>query len=65
MVQISKEEAMSIRDKFGESACVTITNRHKKGDRKCYYTEETSRVTRFLDTLRKNNHSTKYEKRGT
>lgn len=53
MFAISKEEAMAIREKYGNEIHITITNRQKKGKRKRYYVEETQRVTFFLDRLKK------------
>ena len=53
MIAISKEEAMAIREKYGSDVHIAITNRHKRGGRKHYFVEETSRVTYFLDRFRK------------
>jgi hypothetical protein len=52
MIQITKEEAMALRARFGEELGITITNRHKKNGRKRYYTEETNRVIYFLQRFR-------------
>ena len=51
MIQITKEESMALRNKFGNDVCIAITNRHKRGGRKRYYTEETSRVRYFIDRI--------------
>ena len=48
MIMIEKDEAMALRNKFGDSLPIAITNRHKRGGRKHYYTEETRRVLSFL-----------------
>lgn len=48
MIAITKEEAMNLREKFGDSVGIAITNRHKKGDRKRYYAEESKKVLVFL-----------------
>ena len=65
MIVITKEEAMALRDKYGDSIGITITNRHKRGGRKHYYTEETSRVLFFLERLRnKQSRKTQQKKRG-
>ena len=53
MILISKEEAESIRRKYGDQVHITIMNRHKKGGRKHYCVEETSRVLFFLERLRR------------
>lgn len=52
MISITKGEAMALREKYGDGVSVSITNRHKKGGRKCYYAEETSRVLFFIERLR-------------
>lgn len=52
MIQITKDEAMAIRAKYGDEIGITITNRNKKGGRKHYYTEDTSRVFFFLERFR-------------
>ena len=52
MIQINREEAMALRAKYGDDIGITITNRHKKGGRKHYYTEETNRVFYFLERFR-------------
>ena len=55
MIEITKDEAISVRNKFGADIGITITSRHKKGGKKKYYIEETSRVFNFLDKLHKKN----------
>jgi hypothetical protein len=60
MIAIHKEEAEALRQKYGNEVGITIVNRHKKGGRKRYFVEETSRVLYFLERLRK-----KQAKRGT
>lgn len=52
MVQITKEEAMALRAKYGNEIGIAITNKHKKGGRKRYYVEETNRTRFFLDRYR-------------
>ncbi len=52
MISITKEEAMVLRVKYGDDIGIAITNRHKKSDRKHYYTEETNRVLYFLERYR-------------
>ena len=63
MIQITKDEAMALRAKYGDEVCIAITNRHKKGGRKRYYTEETSRVLYFLDRYRSKQLRTAQQKR--
>lgn len=66
MIQITRDEAMAIRAKYGNEVGVTITNRHKKGGRKRYYTEETNRVFFFLERFRnKQLRKNAQKKRGT
>ena len=52
MIIITKDEAIALRKRYGDEVGITITNRHKKGSRKRYYTEETSRVSFFLERYR-------------
>lgn len=52
MISITKDEAMALRAKYGDDIGITITNRHKRGGRKRYYTEETNRVFFFLERYR-------------
>lgn len=49
MIAITKDEAMALRERYGEEIGITITNRQKRGGRKHYYVEETNRVLRFLE----------------
>lgn len=65
MIQISKEEAMALRAKYGDDISITITNRHKKGGRKRYYTEDTGRVFYFLERLRLKKLCKAQKKRGS
>ena len=65
MIQITRDEAMAIRAKYGDEVGVTITNRHKKGGRKRYYTEETSRVFFFLERYRNKQLRKTQNKRGS
>ena len=66
MIAITKEEAMALKAKYGDDVGVTITNRHKKGGRKRYYTEETNRVLFFLDRYRnKQLRNNQQKKRGS
>ena len=66
MIQINKEEAMAIREKYGDNIGITITNRHKKGGRKRYYVEDTNRVHFFLEKYRgKQMRKVQQKKRGT
>lgn len=53
MIAISKEEAMAIRERYGDGVYIAITNRHKSGGRKRYFAEETNRVLYFLNRFRK------------
>ena len=52
MIAITTDEAMALRARYGDDIGITITNRHKKGGRKHYYTEETNRVFYFLERYR-------------
>lgn len=65
MIQITRDEAMAIRAKYGNEIGVTITNRHKKGGRKRYYTEETNRVFFFLERYRNKQLRKIKKKRGS
>lgn len=65
MIQITRDEAMAIRAKYGNEIGVTITNRHKKGGRKRYYTEETNRVSFFLERYRNKQLRKTQKKRGS
>ena len=65
MIQITRDEAMAIRAKYGNEIGVTITNRHKKGGRKRYYTEETNRVFFFLERYRNKQLCKIQKKRGS
>lgn len=53
MIQITKDEFLALRHRFGDSATVAITNRQKKGGRKKYYAEESSRVMHFISDMRR------------
>ena len=64
MISITKDEAMALRAKYGNEIGITITNRHKKGGRKRYYTEETNRVFFFLERYRNKQLRKKQNKRG-
>ena len=65
MIQITRDEAMAIRAKYGNEIGDTITNRHKKGGRKRYYTEETNRVFFFLERYRNKQLRKTQKKRGS
>lgn len=52
MFMITRDEAMALREKYGDDIGITITNRGKRGGRKKYYTEETHRVMYFLERFR-------------
>ena len=65
MFQITRDEAMAIRAKYGNEIGVTITNRHKKGGRKRYYTEETNRVFFFLERYRNKQLRKTQKKKGS
>lgn len=52
MIAITRDEAMALRERYGDEIGITITNRHKRGGRKHYYTEETKRVFYFLEHFR-------------
>lgn len=65
MIAITRDEAMALRERYGDEIYIAITNRHKKGGRKHYYTEETNRVFFFLERYRnKRLRKTQKEKRG-
>lgn len=53
MIVIARDEAMAIREKYGNAISITVTNRKKGGKRKRYYVEETNRVLFFLERFRK------------
>lgn len=53
MIQITKDEAMAIRERYGKDIGITIINKHKKHRRKRYCTEDTNRVRFFLERYRK------------
>lgn len=65
MIAITKDEAMSLREKYGDGIGITITNRNKKGGRKHYFTEETNRVLYFLDRYRNKQFRKINKKRGS
>lgn len=50
MIVINKEEAAAVREKFPE-AHIVRTMKHKT-KRHRYYCEETSRVLKFIDSMR-------------
>lgn len=52
MIQISKEEAMALRERYGSEVCIAITSRHKKGGRKKYYAEEARHILFFIERMR-------------
>ena len=52
MISITKEEAMALRENFGGDVSIAITSRNKRGGRKRYYAEESSRVLNFIKKLR-------------
>lgn len=52
MIAITRDEAMALRERYGDEVGITITNRQKKSGRKHYYTEETNRVLFFLERYR-------------
>lgn len=52
MITITKDETMALRKKFGDTLAITVMNRHKRGGRKRYCTEESYRVMRVLNKLR-------------
>lgn len=64
MIQITKEEAMAARAKFGDEVCISITSRHKRGGRKKYYIEETRRVLYFIERMRTSQLRRKNPQRG-
>lgn len=64
MIAITKEEAMNLREKFGDSVGIAITNRHKKGGRKRYYAEESKKVLVFLGRWEEKPHRRPTTKRG-
>lgn len=52
MIVITKEESLALRERFGDEVGITITNKHKRGGRKRYYTEESRRVVNFISQFR-------------
>ena len=60
MIQISKEEAMSIKENL-RGVNVTITGQGHKSKGKRYYTEDTQFVSRYLSRLRSNKKTEHYE----
>ena len=65
MVLITRDEAMALREKYGDEIGITIANRHKKGGRKRYYVEETNRVFYFLERYRNKRLRQIQKKRGS
>lgn len=66
MIAITRDEAMALRERYGDDIGITITNRQKKSGRKHYYTEETNRVLFFLERYRnKQLRKIQQKKRGT
>ena len=63
MIVINREEAMALREKYGEDAHITITSRHKKGGRKKYYAAEERRNVFFIERFRRNKER-QFKKRG-
>lgn len=54
MVNITKDEAMALRKKYGNDAKIAIVNKHKHGGRKKYYLPEEPFLLRYLDKVRNN-----------
>lgn len=52
MINITKEESQKLRKRFGNDVMIAITGQTKKGKRKHYYTEETSKVRGYIERLR-------------
>lgn len=52
MINITKEEAMALRAKYGDGVSITITSRNKKNGRKKYYVSEERRNLFFLEKYR-------------
>lgn len=65
MIAITRDEAIALREKYGDEVGITITNRRKKGGRKRYYTEETNRVFYFLERYRNKQLRQIKKKRGS
>lgn len=65
MIAITRDEAMALRERYGNEVGITITNRQKKSGRKHYYTEETNRVLFFLERYRNKQLRKIQKKRGT
>lgn len=65
MIAITRDEAIALREKYGDEVGITITNRHKKGGRKRYYTEEMNRVFFFLERYRNKQLRKTQKKRGS
>lgn len=60
LIQITKEEAMAIRENL-RGVNVTILNRQSKSKKKRYMTEESPYVMRFLQRLHRNDKVEHYE----
>lgn len=59
MIEVNREEASALREKYGRDVTIAITNRTKKGGRKRYYVEETNRIQFFLERFRKKQRETR------
>lgn len=60
MQKINKEEAMAIRENL-HGVHVTMTNRQAKANARSYFVEESPRVNKYLEWLRKNQKIEHYE----
>ena len=60
MIQITKEEAMQIRENL-RGVNVVITGRQHKSRAKSYYVEQSPYTTRFLNKLQSNKKIEHYE----
>lgn len=52
MVEITKDEAMAVRAKYGEEFKIAMTCRTKKGGRKKYYMPEERPLLYFIKRMR-------------
>lgn len=53
MIEITQDEYMALKAKYGEDVHITITSKQKKHGRKKYYADESQKVMFFLDRYRR------------
>ena len=63
MISITRDEAMALREEYGNDICIAITNRHKHGGRKKYYLAEERRFIYSLNKIRSRNLKEVYTKK--